>query len=174
MFKHLPIKKEYLLLTGSLLLLVISYELAFKRTLEAWQLHSRLKKQLTEATSLRDQPAYLERKNHNLDQIIDLYRTDTTTFRSNAISAIASIAEKEHVKLSEVPTQDPTYHSGSFIIQKLDFEGDFFALTKMYSQLQTARGIGVPRSAAFRVVRLRAGDQDSKKLVLEVYLEAVK
>jgi len=174
MLKQLPIKKEYLLLAGSVLLLVIGYQLAFRRTAEAWQLHSRLEKQLAEATSLHDLPAYLERKNHNLDEIVSLYKTDTTTFRSNAISEITSIAEKENVKLSEVPTQDPMYYSGFFIIQKLDFEGDYFALTKMYNQLQSAKGIGVPRSAIFKVVETRSSTEDVQKLVMEVYLEAVK
>jgi len=174
MLKQLPIKKEYLLLAGTVLLLVISYQLAFKRTVDAWQLHNRLKKQLATSVSLTDQPVYLERKNHNLDQIIDLYKTDTTTFRSNAISSIVSIAEKENVKLSEVPTQDPMFHSGSFIIQKLDFEGDYFALTKTYNQLQSAKDLGVAGSAIFKVVEMRSSTDDVKKLVMEVYLETVK
>jgi len=174
MFKNLPIKKEYLLLAGMLLLLVISYQLAFKRTVQAWQLHSSLKKQLSQAQDIQDQPAYLERKSHNLDQIINLYKTDTTTFRSNAISAIASIAEKQNVKLSEVPTQDPIYHSDTFIIQRLDFEGDYFALTRVFNQLQSTSNIGMPRSATFRAVKVKPGDEDSKKLVMEVYLETVK
>jgi len=174
MLKQLPVKKKYLLLAGTVLLLVISYQLAFRRTAEAWQLHNTLKKQLTVAAALSDQPAYLERKNHNLDQIIDLYKTDTATFRSNAISAVASIAEKENVKLSEVPKQDPMYQSRSFIIQKLDFEGDYFALTKTFSELQSTKGIGVPRSAIFKVVEIRSSTDDIKKLVMEVYLETAK
>ena len=174
MFKKLPIKKDYLLLAGALLLLVISYQLAFKRTVEAWQLHNSLKKQLSQGQDLQDQPAYLERKSHNLDQIINLYKTDTTTFRSNAISVIASIAEKQNVKLSEVPTQDPIYHSDTFIIEKLDFEGDYFALTRVFNQLQSTANIGMPRSATFRAVKVKPGEDDGKKLVMEVYLETVK
>ncbi len=174
MFKQLPFKKEYLLVAGSVILVVISYQLAFKRTIEAWQLHGRLKKELELAAGVVNQPAYLERKNYNLGQIINLYKTDTTTFRSNTISAIASIAEKENVKLSEVPTQDPIYHSDSFLVEKLDFEGDFFALCKVFDRLESEKNIGVPRSALFKVVRFKPGEESSRKLVMEIYFEAAK
>ena len=174
MLNKLPIKKEYLLIIASLLLLIISYQLAFKKTIEAWQVHSHLKKELSQSAGLDLQPAYLERKNHNIDQIIGLYKTDTVAFRSNAISTIASIAEKEDVKLSGVPTQDPIYQTNKFIIQKLDFEGDYFALTRMFNQLQSTIGIGMCRSAAFKVLTTRTSTDEVKKLVLEVYLEAVK
>jgi len=174
MLKQLPIKRAYLLIAASILLVIISYRLAFKKTIEAWQEHSRLKKELSLSPGLDIQPAYLNRKNHNIDQIIGLYKTDTVTFRSNAISAIASIAEKEDVKLSEVPTQDPVYHTDKYIIQKLDFEGDYFALTRMLNQLQAAKGIGMCRSATFKVLTTRTSIVEVKKLVLEVYLETVK
>jgi hypothetical protein len=174
MLNQLPIKREYLLIAASLLLLVISYRLAFKKTLEAWREHSHLKTELAQSPGLEVQPAYLNRKNHNIDQIINLYKTDTIAFRSNAISAIASIAEKEGVKLSEVPTQDPIYHTDKYIIQKLDFEGDYFALTRMLNQLQATKGTGMCRSVTFMVLTTRTSVVEIKKLVLELYLETLK
>jgi hypothetical protein len=136
--------------------------------------HSHLKNELSQSTGLDVQPAYLNRKNHNLDQIIALYKTDTVAFRSSAISAIASIAEKENVKLSDVPTQDPSYHTGKFIVQKLSFEGDYFALSKTLNLLQSTPGIGMCRSAVFKVFTTRTSTDEVKRLVLEVYLETVK
>src|SRR5260221_6065529 len=131
MLKQLPLKKEYLLIAAAIVLLLLSYQLAFKKTIEAWQINKHLKAQLFEATNLSYQPAYLERKNKNLTNIIGHYKTDTVAFRSNIISTISSIAEKENVKLSEVPVRDPLYDTDQFIIQKLNFEGSFFALTKV-------------------------------------------
>lgn len=171
MLKQIPIKKEYLLIAASVILLLLCYQLAFKKTLAAWQINKQLKAQLAQAADLSYQPAYLERKNKNLSKIINGYKTDTMAFRSNTISAIASIAEKEDVKLSEVPLQDPLYHTDRFIIQKLNFEGGFFALTKVLNQLQAASGIGGGRAATYRVTGLRSGADETKKLVLEVYLE---
>ncbi|HEY8782400.1 MAG TPA: hypothetical protein VIM16_12325 [Mucilaginibacter sp.] len=174
MLKQIPVKKEYLLIAASIILLLLCYQLAFKKTIEAWQINKHLKTQIAQAADLSYQPAYLERKNNNLSKIISLYKTDTVIFRSNTISAIASIAEKENVKLSEVPLQDAMYHTDKLIIQKLDFEGDFFALTKVFNRLQATRGIGMVRSAAYKMTGLRAGNDDVKKLIFEVYLETAK
>jgi hypothetical protein len=174
MLKQLPIKKEYLLIAASLVLLLLCYQFAFRRTIEAWQINKHLKQQLTQAADLSYQPAYLERKNNNLSKIIARYKTDTIAFRSNTISIISSIAEKENVKLSEVPLQDPLYHTDKFIIQRLNFEGSFFALTKVFNELLATKGIGMIRAASYRVVGLRQGNNDTKKLVLEIYLETIK
>lgn len=174
MLKQIPIKREYLLIAVSIVLLLLCYQLAFKKTIEAWQVNKQLKTQVAQAADLSYQPAYLERKNNNLSKIIALYKTDTIAFRSNTISVISSIAESENVKLSEVPLQDPIYHADQFIIQKLDFEGGFFALTKVLNQLQATNGVGVVRAATYKVTGTRSGVDDVRKLVLEVYLEAVK
>lgn len=174
MLKQLPVKKEYLVIIATIIMLLISYQLAFKKTIEAWQLNKQLKAQLAQAADLSYQPAYLERKNSNLTHIISRYKTDTVAFRSNIISDIATIAEKENVKLSEVPLQDPLFHTDQFIVQKLNFEGDFFALTKVFNQLQATPGIGMIRSVTYKVTGTGANTAAAKKLVLEVYLETVR
>lgn len=174
MLKNIPLKKEHLLIAASLIAIIICYELAFKKTIAAWQLNKQLNTQLIQASDLSVQPAYLERKNSNLSKIITLYKTDTVAFRSNVISIIAGLAEKENVRLSEVPLQDPLYHTERFIIEKLDFEGDFFSLTKVLEQLQSTPKIGMLRSAAYKSIGLKSNSDENKKLVLEVYLELAK
>jgi len=171
MLKQLPLKKEYLLVAAAILLLLISYQLAFKKTIEAWQLNTGLKHQLAQSTDVSYQPGYLERKNANLSNILKLYKADTVDFRSNIIGTISAIAEKENVKLTGVPTQDPFYHTPQFIIQKLDFEGDYFALIKTLKQLQGAKGIGLVRAVTFKTSVINSSSDKAKKLLLEVYLE---
>jgi hypothetical protein len=173
MLKQLPIKKDYLLIAATVLLLLLCYQLDFKKTLEAWQTNRQLKAELAQAADLSYQPAYLERKNNNLARIIARYKTDTAVFRSNSISTIASIAEKEQVKLSEVPLQNPLFRSGQFTIQKLSFEGGFFPLVKVLSQLQSLKDIGIVRSVDFKTTKTRSATAPPKKLTLEVYLETV-
>jgi hypothetical protein len=174
MIEKLRIKKEYLLIAGPILLLLLSYQFAFKKTIEAWQINKRLKAQLTLAADLSYQPAYFERKSNNLSLVINRYKTDTVAFRSNIISSISLIAEKENVKLSEVPVQDPAYHTDQFIIQKLSFEGGFFALTKVPNQLQATDGIGLVRSVSYKIMGNGSNQHESKKLVMEIYLETSK
>jgi len=174
MLKQLHLKKEYLLITGAIVLLLLSYQLAFKQTFEAWQTHSQLKAQVVQSTDLSYQPGYLERKDTNLGKVIDLYKADTVAFRNNSISTISVIAGKENVKLSEVPTQDPFFHTDKFIVQKLDFEGDFFSLTKTLNNLRTTNGIGMIRSASYKLTGTQTYLDKDRKLVLEVYLEIAK
>ena|ERR1700743_391509 len=174
MLKQLPIKKEHLLIVATIVLLWLSYKLAFKGTIEAWKNNRQLKEQLTRSTDLSYQPGYLERKNNNLEKILKFYKADTAAFRNHSIDIISSIAEKENVKLSEVPTQDPFYHTDKFIIQKLGFEGDFFSLTKVFHQLQLTNDIGIVRSATYKIPRTNPNNQKDKKLVLEICLEIAR
>lgn len=173
MLDKLPIKKEYILIAGAVLLLLVSYELAFKKTIEAWQIHRRLSAQLTQGTDLSVQPAYLERKDKNLDKIISGYQIDTVSFRSTIISTISLLAEREGVKLSALPVQDPLFRSDQFIIQKLGFEGDFFSLTKVLNRLRLTKGVGMIRSFAYK---MPSGKNEETKgpLILEVYLVIAK
>lgn len=156
------------------MLLLLSYQLAFKNTITAWQTNSQLKKQLAQATDLSYQPDYLQRKNNNLNKVIELYRVDSNAFRNNSISKIAIIAEKENVKLSEVPLQDPFFHTEHLIIQKLELEGDYFSLIKTINNLQQTVGIGIIRSVTFTMVRGKSNIVADKKLVAEVCLEIAK
>ncbi|HTK21474.1 MAG TPA: hypothetical protein VL442_18270 [Mucilaginibacter sp.] len=170
MIKPGKIKKEYLLLTASLLMLVICYQLAFKKTIEAWHVHKKLTSKLTQSSSVNFQPGYSERKNANISRILNLYKADTISFRSNTISRISSIAEKENVKLSNVPVEDPMLHNNQHIIQKLAFEGDYFALIKTLNELQNTPGIGMIRSIDIKSARNLFNESSSKKLTLTIQL----
>ncbi|MCC8427237.1 hypothetical protein [Mucilaginibacter sp. UR6-11] len=173
MFNKIPVKKDYLLILAAIVLLLVCYEFAFKTTIDAWQTHVQLNNQLKQATNLGIQPDYLQRKNLNLDKIIDLYKADTASFRSNSINKISIIAEKENVKLSEVPLQDPVFSTDKLIIQKFYLEGDYFSLTKTLNTLQSTTGIGLIRSTSYKLTRGR-GNFGDKKLIAEVYLEIAK
>jgi hypothetical protein len=165
------INKQYLLIGGTILLLALSYQLAFKNTLNAWSLHRQLQQDLSQSTDISTQPAYVARKNRNLDQIIKAYQLDSVTFRNNAVNTIARLAEQEQVKLTVIPTDDAIYHTPHFIIQKLNFEGGFFALLKLADILQSTPGIGMLRSASWKTQKQSPADEKSKKLSLEIYME---
>ena len=168
------LKKEYLLIAGAIILLYASYQLAFKKTVELIQIHHNLTSELATALDLSYQPGYLERKSRNLDAIIDRYKMDSLSLRGNTIALISQIADKEHVKLSDVPDPDPMYRNEHFIIQRLDFEGDYFALTKMLHQLESTNGIGMPRSVTWKAMDKAPGNHTDKKLVLQVCFEMGK
>ena len=169
MLKQLPFKKQYLLIAAAIVLLLLSYRFAFKRTIEAWQVNKNLKTQIAQSSDLSSQPAYLERKSNNLNKILSLYKTDTIAFRSSIISAISLIAEKEGVKLSNVPLQNALYRSDKFIIQKLSFEGRYFSLIKMLNQLQNSPGIGTVRSVMIKMQKTNSNGGANSSIVMDVY-----
>jgi hypothetical protein len=151
--------------------LLLSYRLAFKHTIEAWQIHSELQAKLTRSAELSYQPGYLERKSANIDKIISQYKADTTAFRSNIINTISTIAEKENVKLTEVPVQDVSYRTNHFMIEKLGFVGDYFSLLRLAHDLQLMGNIGIVRSEQWKMTTGNQSSKQSKKLILEVYME---
>jgi len=174
MFKELPIKQIYFLPIAGIILLLLGYQLAFKHTLEALQINSTLTEKLTQSVAPGYQPDYLERKNNNLAHLLEIYKADTALLRSNIINTVATIAESEHVKLTGVPVQDVSFRADHFIIEKLEFEGDFFSLLKLSDKLQAAKGIGMVRSENWKKVADRSHNGEVKKLILSVYLEIVK
>ncbi|MBB6126362.1 hypothetical protein [Mucilaginibacter lappiensis] len=173
MLKWWPLKKDYLLMAATVMILLICYQFAFKSTIAAWNFNRQMKEQLQQAGDITYQPGYLDRKSKNQERILALYRSDTALFRSNTISAIAVLAEKNRVKLAEVPAQDLVYHTEVAIIQKLNFEGDFFALNGFLNQLESAERLGVVRAVEFKLARKEA-DPVAKKLVMGVYMEISK
>jgi len=174
MFKKIPVKNEYLLVAATLLLFLISYQLAFKKTIEYWQLNNGLKAKLAQSNNIAIQPEYLERKNANLNKLIGLYMADTSALRNNLINIISLLADKENVKLAEVPVQDVTNVSEHFIIERLHFEGDYFSLMRLSEKLQQENGIGIIRSESWKVNEINMSSNRIKKLSLEVLLEISK
>ena len=174
MLKLIPIRKEHLLIIASILMFFISYQFSFKKTIEAWQINKRLKAQIETAGDLSVQPDYLKRKKANLDKIIGHYRVDTVSLRNNTLSTLSTVAEKEDVKLSEVPVQDPLYNTSKFIILKVSFEGDFFSLNKVFFQLQSSSNIGMLRSATYKAIKNQQSKAKDPRLMMEVYFEIIK
>jgi len=172
MLKQLPFKKQYLLTGATIVLLLLSYQFAFKRTIEAWQINKNLKTQIARSSDLSLQPAYLERKSNNLNKILSLYKTDTVAFRSNIISTISLIAEKQGVKLSDVPLQNALYRSDKYIIQKLSFEGGYFSMVKVLDQLQNSPGIGTLRSVTLKLQKANSNSSESSNIIMDVYFAA--
>jgi len=167
------LKKKYLFIVVTMAVVLICYQLAFKKTIEAWQLNQQLKALLAQSADVSNQPGYTERKNSNLDRLLDLYKADTLNFRSNTISKIASVAETEQVKLAGVPNEEPADTSQRFRIQKLDFEGDYFSLMKAFQRLAQTKEAGIIRSAVFKTKRGTDPEKD-RKIIMELYFETLK
>jgi hypothetical protein len=173
MLKNLNIPNKNLIIAGSVLLFLLCYQLAFKKTITAFQLSQELQSKLTQVPDLSDQPGYLKRKSKNLDLILNRYRLDSLALRGNTLAEISSAAGKENVKLSGVPVEDPSFHTDQFIVERLDFEGGFTSLVKILDHLKSGSN-GVPRSVVIRSAKSNEQPDPTGKLSMEVLLEISK
>lgn len=174
MLKRLPIPKKYLLIGGTLLLTFLSYQAAFKRTVEAWELHNELNGQSAINEPLRYPSGYIQRKNRNLDSLLAHYQADSVTFKSNSITTIALIAARENVQLSEVLLQSKAQDTQHSFIQKIILQGDYFSIIKVLNEIQKTKDVGIVRSVSVRIPQRQYKPQISNKLFADVYLEIIK
>jgi hypothetical protein len=173
MLKSPNINPKYLVIAGSIVLILICYQLAFKKTIEAYQSNRILKARLEQSSDLTYQPGYLNRKSKNLDLVLSRYQLDSASLRNNILSQVSKIAETEQVKLSGVPTDDPLLHTGQFIIQRVDFEGSYTGLIKTLNHVESHEVKSIARSL---ILKNKKTDREnpSDKLVLNLFLETNK
>jgi hypothetical protein len=171
MLKQLYFDKRYTLVAGTLLLLVISYQFAFKKTLGEWTIHRQLQAQTLQSTDIGFQPDYLERKHANLQRILAAYQTDSAVFRSNLVAAVAQIAQVQQVRLTGVPPQSVEPIGSPFILQQVNLEGSYPALLKVFDQLQATPNIGIIRSA--KIQSIKDNVSGIAKLVMTLSFQAI-
>lgn len=174
MLQKLITNRRYLAVAASVLFLLVCYLLAFSPTLDAWQTNRRLQSQLLQSSDVTYQPGLLERKSKNLDSLLGRFRSDSLALRGNTISSIALNAVGEKVRLSEVPAEDPSFHTDQYIVERLSFKGDFAALVRALGSLENQRGIGVPRSVLIKTVKKDELSDTQPKLAMEILLEISK
>lgn len=162
---------KYWSIGGSLLLLLICYQLAFKKTWEVLMINQKLKATIASASDLSQQPKFLIRKLKDINQTLLRYRSDSTSLRAATLTAIAAIAIQNQVKLNEVPLEDPSFHNNQFIIQQLTLSGDYVGLMKTLNALEATKNIGVIHSLSIRKDKLNSLSEVSKTS-LELFLQS--
>ncbi|WCT13660.1 hypothetical protein [Mucilaginibacter jinjuensis] len=161
-----------LLIVASILLLVISYQLSFKKTIEAWQLNRKFKTQVTGMT-LNSQPAYLERQDRILRSVIHTYQIDTVNYKNSMAMEVAEVGDKEHVRIVEVPMKSGI-SDNHYLVQKIVLKGDFFDLLKTLNHLHQLNRIGYIRSVSLKKLRQLDRSKTSNDLNLEIYTAIIK
>lgn len=170
MIKAAITNKKNIAIAASVLLLLVCYRLNFSLTIEAWKTNEQLKEKLEAAQDLSVQPGFSARKSKNLDEILKRYRSDSTALRENTIKQIAIIANKEKVRLAEVPLEDPSLRNDQYILERLSFEGDLYSLLRTLKDLEASEGVGMPRT-----VEISAGKKDGPtKLSMKILQEISK
>jgi hypothetical protein len=140
------LKPTYLAIAGCFLMLLLSYQLAFKNTITQYLSYRSLRSQLSRSGDISTMPNYNERKLRNLNIILNRYKADSITLRTKTTAIISDIAEREGASLTEVPLKNETMKSNAFILQQFNVEGDYAKLVKILGKLHNLPTIGVIRS----------------------------
>lgn len=166
------LKQRYISAAAAALLVVTCYQLAFKRTIEAWQLHKGLERQIQQSSDVSVPPGYLNRKDRNLDGLLNLYKPADNS-RDELINRVAEIAESEHLKVEEVPHPDTSAEGAGYVIQRLLFSGEYLAMLRTLQKLEQNKEVGMIRSLTLKTARATES-KNGKDLSLEISFEREK
>jgi hypothetical protein len=172
--KLLPYK-TYVLSLGCLILLWTGYQLALKKTWEAYLLHRQLSTQLGAASDISYPPAYLERKGQHLTELLGKYTSDTLSFKNKVISAVSPLAESGHCKVVAVSSDvSSAFTTVDYQVQKVSLSGAYVPLVQLLQRIEASSQAGLVRSAVWHMVELHNGVRNSKQLILDIYLLDLK
>ncbi|MGY4538132.1 hypothetical protein ACVW0P_002552 [Mucilaginibacter sp. UYNi724] len=165
--------RKYILWAALVAFLLICYQLAFKPTIEAWSNNRVLTANAAQSNTETTKPLYQVRKKRNLDTLIARFRIDTAVFRNQVLNKIGLIAQKQNVRLTDIPVPDALSSTGSYLIQKLVMEGEYNALLYTLDQMRSTAEIGFIRSVA---LQMPDRDRLTKQQVLHmtVYVETIR
>ncbi|MBC7914023.1 MAG: hypothetical protein H7Y07_07865 [Pyrinomonadaceae bacterium] len=172
MIKNLLKRRDLILVIGIVFFALICYQFAIKNTLDAYNQNQKLAGALNNNSVGKLPLDFMKRKSQNLDKILIKYALDSATFKGRAIGEVASIAEEEHLKLIEIPLMDPFYNTEYFLIQRIDFEGDYYSIVKFINRVQKQRNVGVLRSLSMKTQK--KGNEKGKSIILELFLQIKK
>lgn len=155
------------MIAGSLVLLLVSYQLAFKETLNSWQINRQLTEQVEGMDNLSDQPGLTGRKYSNLEKILDQYRVDTARFKANLVTNLSILAEKNDVRLTGVPEPNLNGFYNHLKINLIVLQGPYYNLVKFLYSTEDRVSIGRIRSV--KINKTNAQDSEVSNLEMTVY-----
>ena len=174
MLKSFFNNRKYWAIAGSVILLIICYELSFNITVQAYRNNQNLKSKSLSIVDLSIQPGAIDKRLKSLNQLLDRYRSDSISIRAHNLTLISVVAKKYNVQLAEVSADDPLYHNEQFILERLNFTGTYFALLGTLNSLAVIPGIGIIRSVSITVPRKNQLKDTEGKIAMELFLECVK
>lgn len=170
------LKRAYLLAALAVLLTLISARFAFWNTWQAWRLNKQLNSRVVEGANISFQPGYLERKNKNLGNAINLYQVDTSAYSNVLLTSISTLAEQEKVDIIDLPTENSNtyYQTKSFRIEKIEFQGAYANLLRFYHKFCQLPHIGMIRSVQLCTSREQEKVNDRSRLQMLLYLQIIR
>lgn len=162
--------KKLLLIGGGMLLFLMAYQFAFKKTIEAVKLNSQLKQDQKTDKYLQYNPDYSNRKNKVLDEIINTYKVDSIKYQDQFWISVSDVLSDKNIGLIYTSTTPAEQENHSNILRKnIKLKGNFLVLTALLDSLESRKSIGNVSSLIMRKERVGEGD----RILLQVHFAAI-
>nr|WP_121273818.1 hypothetical protein [Pedobacter schmidteae] len=126
------------------LLLLASYQLAFKKTWQCYGEYVVLKEQGTSAAHLSVSPAYTEERIKKVDELYSRFDVDTLGWKNALWNHGAGLSQKYSVTIHAYPPVKTVVIGGEqFNKQSIGFTGGFENLLKLLHELSYLKNMGM-------------------------------
>ncbi|MFD2162284.1 hypothetical protein ACFSJU_07755 [Paradesertivirga mongoliensis] len=143
--------KNRILLAGALILALLSWNLAFRKTYDAMSLNSELVSKVEQKNDLSVNPDYLNRKQQVLNQVVRQYTLDSAEWSSDFWLKVSKAAALKDVSVNYNPSATKALSDSASQIAKQDiaFKGEFKKLVTLLDSLERMKGAGLVASSKF-------------------------
>jgi hypothetical protein len=173
-FKKLSYKrKNKYLLAGIILFMLISYQLALKKT---FQLMHNVSEMETQAKAASDAPLKTEELKKQVKEIENIIGGSNMISENNQqliLGLVSSFCSKNNLVLQELP-KTKSYNENNILVETnyLVVEGDFIKLLLLLNMLEHNKGAGRVSSSRFQSKKnLRT---KKTELILTIYIQNIK
>ena len=177
MFRSLTYRnKNYLLLVATTILLIASWQLAFKKTVDAITLNHKLSTQSEDKANLTFNPEYLNQKSQTLDRVLKKYTLDSVEWADDFWLNTSRIAATKDIRIDFHPDglKNLSPDSASVISrQTISFEGDYKNLVVLLDSVQKTDKVGFITSSVFKKDDKRMQTEPAK-LTLQLIFSIVQ
>jgi len=155
--------RNRLLLIAWVLILLLSWPLALKKTWEEIDLNKELKGK-GEEILLSYNPNHLKEKEEVLESLLTRYTLDSAEWKNEFWMKVSGAASRSRVSVNYNPDVRSLMPAADSAImnQRISFEGDYRNLVLLMDTLEKTQGVGFLRSASFKKVKSRGGEVEDK------------
>jgi len=126
-----------------LLLCLIVWQAAIKKTWERYSTYCRLAKADDQAAQLSISPAYTEDRAISINKLYNKFEVDTVKWKSNLWNHCATLSRKHSVFMRSFPIGEQIISGKNFLmIQKIEMAGNYHDLLRLQQELEGLAEIG--------------------------------
>jgi hypothetical protein len=144
--------KNRLLLAGAVVLTLLSWNLAFRKTYDAINLNAELNKKLDQKSDLSVNPHYLKQKHQVLNRVLKQYTLDSAEWKNDFWLNVSRVAAHKEVSINYNPSATRALSDSVSHIAKeeIAFKSDFKKLVTLLDSLERMKGAGLISSTRFQ------------------------